>query len=265
MAIAVVDEYQDRGCVLIRSLWPDGFVQDLRSRAVELYQGIAGWPPRPPATLHFNCLPKDFIKRALKRFLRTPAFSAYRNLLGNDICFPLVKCILRYHVPDGAPTMVAYHQDVDPKDSPTSWAIYEDVPVFNTWIALDHAGIDAPGLELIAKPVAKPLDEFRYHKTFLDRAMLTSFEEIERSAALEKAVGGRTMRPIFKPGDAVMFDHLLFHRTHITEQMDKPRMSMEVRACPAAGFVGRTGVNTEYAILRQSWLGYDHLDFVGLK
>ena len=35
------------------------------------------------------------------------------------------------------------------------------------------------------------------------------------------------MRPVFGPGDALLFDHLFLHRTAISPTMTRPRHAME--------------------------------------
>lgn len=90
----------------------------------------------------------------------------------------------------------------------------EDLLVMRTcWIALTPCGDDAPGLEWVDAP--QP------------RLLRPAELQPEAVAARHDAVLFR--RPVLQPGDALVFDGRLLHRTHLDPAMTRPRTSIELR------------------------------------
>ncbi len=94
----------------------------------------------------------------------------------------------------------------------------KDIRSLNVWLALSHCGEDAPGLEI----VARRLD--RIVETGTDGAF---FDWSVGAGAVERCSGGATVRPIFAPGDAIVFDHMNLHRTVIVPGMIRDRYAIE--------------------------------------
>ncbi len=92
-----------------------------------------------------------------------------------------------------------------------------DIRSINIWLSLSHCGDDAPGLDV----VGRRLDELVQtgEGAFTDWA--TSPEAAEAAAA------GALVRPIFDPGDALIFDHMNLHRTAIDPGMANDRYAIE--------------------------------------
>jgi len=89
----------------------------------------------------------------------------------------------------------------------------------NVWIALTHCGDDAPGLDI----VGRRLDYLA--QTGTDGALA----RWSVGAAVAEREGGDTIvRPVFEPGDALLFDHLMLHRTAIEPEMVRDRYAVEV-------------------------------------
>lgn len=93
-----------------------------------------------------------------------------------------------------------------------------DIRSLNVWLSLSHCGRDAPGLEVVPKR--------------LDRIVETgthgaAFGWSVGDAVAAEASGGVVSRPVFKPGDALLFDHLLLHRTSIDPAMTATRYATE--------------------------------------
>jgi hypothetical protein len=85
--------------------------------------------------------------------------------------------------------------------------------MFTCWIALTPCGEHAPGLEWVATPTPR----------LLLPAELSD-------AAIRAAFGPASfVQPRLQPGDALLFDGTLLHRTHLTPQMTLPRSSLELR------------------------------------
>ncbi len=81
------------------------------------------------------------------------------------------------------------------------------------WIALTPCGERAPGLEWVDAP--------------LDGLLRPS--ELAEDAVAARFDAGRFLRPVLAPGDALLFDGLLLHRTHSTAAMTEMRTSLELR------------------------------------
>ncbi len=128
--------------------------------------------------------------------------------LGEPPALSANKCTLR-RVP--VSTNTDWHQD--------GAFLGGDVRSVNLWLALSRCGVDAPGLDLLPRR--------------LDRVVQTGTEgavfdwsvspEVVASLATETPV----IRPEFAPGDAMLFDHLLLHRTAVDSTMTRERHAIE--------------------------------------
>jgi len=118
----------------------------------------------------------------------------------------------------------AWHQD---------GAFMGDVRALNLWLSLSRCGDESPGLDI----VPRRLPGFVAAGT--DEAMLDY--QVSQKAA-ENAAGDRPIvRPIFEPGDALLFDDLCLHKTGSDPAMPKPRYAIE------NWFFGGSAFPTEYA------------------
>jgi hypothetical protein len=120
----------------------------------------------------------------------------------------------------------AWHQD---------GSFMGDVRALNLWLSLSRCGDEAPGLDM----VPRRLDYLVTQQT--EEAVL----DIQVSQAMaEKAAGDRPIiRPIFEPGDALLFDDLFLHQTGSDPSMPKPRYAVE------NWFFGPSGFPVEYGPL----------------
>jgi hypothetical protein len=92
-----------------------------------------------------------------------------------------------------------------------------DIRSINIWLSLTHCGEDAPGLDVVGRRLdglVKTGDG-----AFTDWATTPD--------AAEEAAAGAIVRPIFEPGDALIFDHLNLHRTAIDPGMVHDRYAIE--------------------------------------
>ncbi len=92
-----------------------------------------------------------------------------------------------------------------------------DIRSINIWLSLSHCGDDAPGLDV----VGRRLDGLVQTGDGAFAAWATSPDAAEQAAA------GAVVRPIFDPGDALIFDHLNLHRTAIDPEMVNDRYAIE--------------------------------------
>lgn len=88
----------------------------------------------------------------------------------------------------------------------------------NIWLSLNHCGVDAPGLEVVPKRLEEIVDKGTEG---------ADFHWSVGDAVVERVSGGKLARPIFGPGDAMLFDHLFLHRTGTTPEMTETRYATE--------------------------------------
>lgn len=95
----------------------------------------------------------------------------------------------------------------------------QDIGAFNCWIALNRCGRDAPSMDIVARRFDRLVEsgnEGAYFKWSLsDQDVLTA------------ADGAPIVRPQFEPGDALLFDHRLVHRTGTSPEMTRERYAIE--------------------------------------
>ena len=104
----------------------------------------------------------------------------------------------------------AWHQD---------GAFMGDVRALNLWLSLSRCGDESPGLDILPRR----LDQIV--ATGTDEAMLSY--QVSQSKAEETAGETPIVRPIFEPGDALLFDELFLHQTGSDPAMPKPRYAIE--------------------------------------
>ncbi|MBX3285284.1 MAG: hypothetical protein KF703_08080 [Actinobacteria bacterium] len=108
-------------------------------------------------------------------------------------------------------------------ESPTEWHqdgafLGRDTRTVNVWTALTACGVDAPGVDVFARPFDEIVETggetARFHWSVPpDRA-----DQLQR---------GDIERPTFGPGDALIFDQLTLHRTALSPTMTQDRYAIE--------------------------------------
>ena len=149
------------------------------------------------------------------------------DYLGERPALSVNKGTLRRVRPDiKASGVSAWHQD---------GAFLGEVRAVNVWLSLSRCGDVAPGLDL----VPRRLDHIV--PTGTDGAAFdwSVSQEIAEEAAGE--VGVR--RPIFEPGDVLLFDELFLHATATDARMSETRYAVE------SWFFGPSGFPSEYVPL----------------
>jgi hypothetical protein len=130
-----------------------------------------------------------------------------RDYFGEPPTLLARKATLRRISPEG--TSGGWHQD--------GAFMGVDIRSLNVWLALSHCGDDAPGLDIVARRL-----------TGLVQTGDGAFAEWAASPdAAEDVASGALVRPIFEPGDALIFDHLNLHRTAIDPGMRHDRYAIE--------------------------------------
>lgn len=150
--------------------------------------------------------------RVLQDLFETYASLGLRDLvtgyLGERPVLSANKCTLR-RVP--LTTNADWHQD--------GAFLGAGIRALNIWIALTDCGADSPGMDL----VPKRFDEVCPTGTggaYFDWA-------VGPETVAELAVDAPVVRPLFKAGDALLFDELFLHRTAIEPDMTRPRYAIE--------------------------------------
>lgn len=133
---------------------------------------------------------------------------------------PLVsaeKCTLRQTTPD---LPGGWHQD---------GKFLGDVKAMNLWMSLSHCGDVAPGLEFVprrfdAVQETEPVWVEDYDGTGEGRMVDLGIQD---DTAAELAGPDGISRPIFEPGDALLFDELFLHSTALDPAMTETRYAIE--------------------------------------
>lgn len=143
----------------------------------------------------FECFDRTGLGRVIETYLgERPAVSAE-------------KCTLRKATPD---VPGAWHQD---------GRFLGDVRAMNVWLSLSRCGDVAPSMDVIPRR----LDEYVAAGT---EGTFLSYQVSDQVAA-EAAGDVGIVRPIFDPGDALLFDEKFLHQTGSDPSMPNPRYAIE--------------------------------------
>jgi hypothetical protein len=97
------------------------------------------------------------------------------------------------------------------------------VRALNLWLSLSRCGDQAPGLDIVPRRIDRVLD------ASVDVGTTDTIFPIQvvQSLVEEAAADTGIVRPIFEPGDALLFDELFLHKTGSDPRMPKPRYALE--------------------------------------
>ncbi|MEJ7582480.1 MAG: phytanoyl-CoA dioxygenase family protein [Acidimicrobiales bacterium] len=95
----------------------------------------------------------------------------------------------------------------------------EGIRALNVWVALSDCGDDSPGMDLLPRRLDRVVETGTGGAIF-DWA-------VGPAVVAELAVDAPVVRPLFKAGDALIFDDLFLHRTAIEPTMVRPRYALE--------------------------------------
>jgi hypothetical protein len=143
----------------------------------------------------------------LECFERAGLTGMIAGYLGERPTISVQKCTLRKVDPDAGH---GWHQD---------GAFMGDVRALNVWLALSRCGDQAPGMDVVPKR--------------LDQIVPTGTEgayfdwSVSPQVAEEAAGEAGILRPIFDPGDVLLFDDLFLHSTAADPSMKKSRLAIE--------------------------------------
>lgn len=98
-------------------------------------------------------------------------------------------------------------------------------PLVNVWIPLSACGVEIPGLEVVAQPLADLEDTINEGENFYAGIGV----EIAADTVLAKFGAQALYHPPFAAGDALFFQGTTIHRTHVTPAMRRERISIDMR------------------------------------
>lgn len=126
----------------------------------------------------------------------------------------------------GEPPMISVEKTTLRKAHPSvSGAWHQDghflgpVRALNLWLSLSRCGDEAPGLDIVPRRLGELVAAG-------EEGALLDYQVTDERAA-EVAHPKRVIRPIFEPGDALLFDELFLHQTGSDPAMPKPRYAIE--------------------------------------
>jgi hypothetical protein len=142
-------------------------------------------------------------------FERNGVIDVIADYLGERPALSVLKSTLRRVGPEAG---TDWHQD--------GAFLGATVRSVNVWLGLSACGEEAPGLDLVGRRVPYVL-QTGSHGSIFDWAVGPGIVGM-----LEQG-GAPLLSPVFAPGDAVLFDHLMLHRTGVRPGMTKYRWAIE--------------------------------------
>jgi hypothetical protein len=95
----------------------------------------------------------------------------------------------------------------------------DGIRTINLWLSLSHCGDDAPGLDLLPRRLDHIVETGSGGAIFP--------WSVGPGTVEEAAEGVPVIRPLFEPGDALLFDEMFLHRTATDETMTRNRYAIE--------------------------------------
>jgi hypothetical protein len=131
------------------------------------------------------------------------------GFLGERPALSMNKCTLR-RVPLDT-LNASWHQDGAFLGTP--------IRTLNVWLALSHGGRDAPGLDILPRRLDGIVETGTEGSIFPWAVSPLKVEEASEGTPIS--------RPVFEPGDALLFDELFLHRTASEPEMTRERYAIE--------------------------------------
>lgn len=160
--------------------------------------GNAAWAPDSPRMMF----------ELLETFERSRLTELITDYLGERPALSMDKSVLRRVSPSSG---TDWHQD--------GAFLGEGIRTCNVWIALSRCGDVAPGLDIVSHRFDEIIETGTEGAMFPWAVSPQKVEETRGEAAIA--------RPIFEPGDAMLFDHYCLHRTAVGPDMTADRYATE--------------------------------------
>lgn len=223
------------GCLLIRNVLPretaEGLARDIE-RAYEIRMAVNenlangeanGWYEEfSPDAPYFSTVNREWIDggggllaadspvmhtKMLAAFAEAGLSNLIAGYLGEPATVSDQKCTLRKTPPTAGR---GWHQD---------GSFMGEVKALNVWMALTHCGDTAPGMDIVPKRI----EEILPSGTEGTEIAIQIHEDIAQAAAGEEGVA----RPVFEPGDVLLFDEMFLHTTAADPEMPNTRFAIE--------------------------------------
>ena len=201
------------GCALVRGLLDPTVLKPLK-RAAD--QRLRTFGVRALKAVKV-CEPASVISGRAQEFLRSmlsPFFQAAATLRWDHSYFRRVE-------PRSAETTVPFHQDLNAFG----------LMLANVWTPLVDCGVDAPGLEVVARRTREIVPTMTASNYYPEL-------EIAESVVLEKFGAEALWSPAMTRGDVLVIVGTTIHRTYWTPGMSRRRTSLELRFGPPANDAG---------------------------
>jgi len=144
---------------------------------------------------------------ALEAFDRAGLRELIVGYLGERPALSVNKCVLRRVKPESGS---AWHQD---------GAFLGEVKALNVWLSLSRCGDESPGLDIVPRRISEIVE------TGTEGAIFNW--SVSPAVAEREAGEAGVIRPIFEPGDALLFDDRFLHATATDPSMTKTRYAIE--------------------------------------
>ncbi len=214
LAAGIERAFRDRDAHL-SGAWVDGSIYDEFSPEPE-YPPLAErpWIAEGGGVLGVDA--PTLLASLLGAFDRIGLAGVIGNYLGEPAVFSAQKCTLRKADPSVGG---AWHQDGN---------FMGDVRALNVWLSLSRCGDIAPGLDVVPRRIE---DLVPAGTDGAPLSYVISPRKVEE-------VAGETgiLRPIFEPGDLLLFDDRFLHQTGSDPSMPNPRYAVESWFFGASGF-----------------------------
>ena len=196
---------------------PDGYYDEMEPEPPHAIEGRP-WDQEGGGVLAVDS-PRLFFEM-VEGFRAAGLETLIQEYLGEDPAISAEKCTLRKAMPEVGG---AWHQD---------GRFLGDVRSLNVWLSLSRCGDVAPSMDV----VPRRLDDYAPAGT---EGTVLNYQ-VAQAVAERMAGEAGIVRPIFDPGDALLFDHLFLHQTGSDPSMPNPRYAVE------SWFFGPSGYPTEY-------------------
>lgn len=223
------------GCLLVRGLVPpdevDRLLGEIDRALTARAEGTAGYEPFATDPRYERIAfdrgvisaegwgglwPADAPEAAdamFETFRRAGLLELAQGYLGEHPAISVNKSLLRRvdpPAPDAGGSPSAWHQD---------GAFLGGVRALNVWLALSRCGDVAPGMDLVPRRLEHIVPAGTEGAAF-DWSVS---QRVAEECAGEKGI----VRPIFEPGDVLLFDELFLHATAAVPGMANPRYAVE--------------------------------------
>lgn len=177
---------------------------------------------RHPTSVRCRDVPGLDLAIAWSDLARAGVFDRYRSVLGERPACDLDECWVRRQFPLGHEMAGrgphSWHQDGALKfdfggHAGTPSRQGSLLGMLTCWIALTPCGIDAPGLELVRG----------------ERLGLLTPDELNSESVARRFAADAFWRPAMAPGDTLLFEGDVLHRTYVDPTMRSGRSSVELR------------------------------------